>query len=129
MVSTDTQWLPALNYDQFIRKTFNVTQAWFTRSLTIMGRVLLMNMLVASLFVYKMSMLKDMQIALVKQIEDIIHMFMWKNKKAKIAIKYLKNTSDQGGLRLVDFVTRQRVLKIAWIFRVTDHPFFQSYMY
>ena len=45
------------NYDQLLKKTDNVLNAWYNRSLSLIGKVQVVNTLVASLYVYKMMVL------------------------------------------------------------------------
>ena len=103
------------NYAPTILKTQAVLNAWFHRNLSIVGKVLVVNSLVASLFVHKMLVLPSMPIDMVKSIEGKIVKFIWNNKKAKIKLRTLQNPKKLGGLNLVSLRLRDLALKCTWI--------------
>ena len=82
------------NYDRIIEKTKKVTSAWYNRNLTLMGRIQVINTLVASLFVYPMMVLPQIPDYIVKKMDCIVRNFLWKGKKAKIAYKILQNPNS-----------------------------------
>ena len=102
------------NYDNIQKKVFNTLNAWENRGLSLMGKVLVVNTLVASLFVYKMMVLPMMPDNIIKNIENEIRRFLWNGKSAKIAFQVLKNPYDQGGLKLVDLKAKDKALKATW---------------
>ena len=102
------------NYNGIIEKARKVLQAWHNRSLTLMGKVQVVNTLVASLFVYKMSVLPRIPQVVVKTMDNMIRDFLWAGKKAKIAYKILQNPKKEGGLNLVNLGLKDKSLKAAW---------------
>lgn len=108
------------NYVAIVEKASNVMKQWECRRTTLMGKVLLVNTLIASLFVYLMQVLPNMTQGLVKQLNDRISSFIWSGRKPKIAREVLICDKKQGGLRLVDIEARQRALKMQWVIRIKN---------
>ena len=69
------------NYEGVIRKIDNILKAWCNRGLSLLGKIQVMNTLIASLFVYKMMVLPCIPTRIVKGIEDKIIHFIWNGKK------------------------------------------------
>ena len=104
-----------INYMPLVAKTKNILKAWTMRRLSLIGKITVVNTLVASLFVYKMCVLPTIPSRIVKQIEDIISKFIWANKRPKISLRLLQNNKDAGGLNLIDLRKRDIALKVKWI--------------
>ena len=81
------------------------------------GKILIVNALMGSLFVYKMNCMLDLTHDTIKSIEGILRDFIWSGKRAKIALETLKKDRRDGGLRLVDLRAKQAAIKISWIFQ------------
>ena len=109
------------SYLNILVKAENILKLWHHRSLTLIGKVLIVNTLIASLFVYTMQVLEDPSDQFYIKFDKIIHNFLWKGKKAKISTGLLKNSIENGGLKLCDLKTKNQSLKLAWIFRNEDH--------
>ena len=102
------------NYKGICDKVKKVLNAWCNRGLSLMGKVLIINTLVASLFVYKMMVLPTIPQNTVKEIENIIRNYLWSGKKAKIALNILQNQKSDGGLNLVNLKLKDKALKATW---------------
>ena len=102
-------------YNATIVKMNNVMNLWQNRSLTVVGKILLINSLMFSLFVYKMTMLPPISQEQINKINTIIKNFLWGKRKSKIPTEVLCNGKNKGGLKLSDFQKRQQVLYISWI--------------
>ena len=90
------------NYDTVLNKVSAVLKIWSKRSLSLMGKVPIVNSLTASLFVYKMMVLPLLTPQIVQRYEGIITNFLWNGRRPKIALKMLQNAKRFGGLSLVD---------------------------
>ena len=112
-----------------INKAESILNTWKSFNLTLMGRVLVVNTLVESLFVYRLSVLPAMDTTLLTQIQDRIWKFVWKDCKARICFNALRLPKDQGGLRLTDLCTKHTALLIQWIFVMQKDPFLEKEMY
>ena len=106
--------LVAKSYEEIRKKGKAVLSAWYNRGLSLMGKVQVVNTLVASLFVYKMMVLPEIPKVVVQNVDNIIREFLWNGKKAKIAYKILQNPKPQGILNLVDLTRRDKALKASW---------------
>ena len=102
------------NYLPLISKVRSVLNAWHNRNLSLVGKVQVVNALVASLFVYKMMVLPIIPPRIVKTIDNQIREFIWNGKKSKIAYKVLQNPKQEGGLNLVNLQNKDKALKATW---------------
>ena len=102
------------NYQDIHEKIRNVLNAWYNRGLSLLGKVQVVNTLVASLFVYKMMVLPSMKPYMVKNINNIIREFIWNGKKSKISYSILQNSKKEGGLNLVNLEVKDKALKATW---------------
>ena len=89
------------NYKVLAPKIRSVLNTWKGRNLSLMGKVLIINTLIGSLFVYRMSVLPTMPEDLLKTCESYFSDFIWNGRKAKIALKTLQKSKLEGGLNLV----------------------------
>ena len=104
-------------YIEIIKKVQAVAKTWDHRNLTLIGRTLLINSLMGSLFVYKMQVLPDPSDRIIKDFENIIVKCIWNGKKPKVKTTTLYANKQKGGLRLVNLKHKFKALKIAWLFR------------
>ena len=104
------------NYKTIPDKIFNILTGWTTRGLSLEGKVNIVNTCIASLFVYKMSVLPTIPQATVNKVEKLIEDFLWgKDKRPKIPTKVLQRPVDKGGLKLMDLSVKDDAIKISWI--------------
>ena len=89
------------NFEEIINKMNSICKNWYNRQLTLIGRVLVANTLLSSLFVYKMLVLVDMSADQLKTAERILVDFIWKGKSPKIALKTLRCTQKQGRIEII----------------------------
>ena len=65
-----------------------------------MSKVIIINSLIGSLFVYKMNILPRLPKLEIPEIETQIRTFLWKGGTPKIALKQLQSEKSKGGLKL-----------------------------
>ena len=106
--------MTAKNYSVLIDKTKKLLGTWQNRNLSLIGKIQVVNTLVASLFVYKMMVLPRIPSDVVKKIDALVRDFIWNSRKSKIAYNILQNPKDQGGLNLVNLDKRDTALKATW---------------
>ena len=109
-----------LNYDGMLDKVQGILTLWTSRKLSLIGKVTVVNTLVGSLFVYKMSILPILPDTYVHKLNKIVSNFVWCNRKAKIALAKLQNIKIFGGLGLVNFQNKDISLKTNWIKEVLE---------
>ena len=107
-------------YKNTIAKMKQVCENWYLRSLSVSGKVVIINALMSSLFVYRMMVLPAMPKNIMKEVNNIVTEFLWKGRRSKISLSLLQNPKEFGGLKLVDFAKKHTALKIGWIMRVVD---------
>ena len=99
---------------------------WFNRNITLMGKILVVNTLVASLYVYKMSVFEMIPEQMVIKFYELVKNYLRQGKRAKINVKYLLDEKSKGGLRLVDLKSRHKALLCKWVFVSLENDFFRE---
>ena len=117
------------NYQDIIAKVKSTLYAWYNRGLSLMGKIQVVNTLVASLFVYRMMVLPKIPVNIIKVVENHIREFIWGGKKAKIALGILQNTKKEGGLNLVNLRNKDIALKATWPQIIHSEPEYASMVY
>ena len=102
------------NYDGIVAKVKQTLNSWYNRGLTLIGKIQVVNTLIASLFVYKMMVLPAIPKNIERNVNNMIRDFIWNGKKAKIAYNILQNPKKEGGLGLVNLKNRDMALKATW---------------
>ena len=118
IIENDTERMCKLNYMKILHKMREIIDCWSQRPSTMLGRILIVNTLMESLFVYKLSTLPDVPDDTIMLIEKMIDEFIWQGKKAKIARGTLQKSKNCGGKRLFDIRSKQATLKIQWVPRI-----------
>ena len=104
-----------LNYDKLLQKAKAVIQGWTHRNLSLGGKILVINTLVASLFVYRMQVLPKIPEKYVNQLEKMIEAYIWNGHRPKIPLSTLQNVPQEGGMKLVHLRTKDMALKSCWV--------------
>ena len=118
-----------INYQPLLIKAEGILHSWGNRSLSLLGKILIVNTLIASLFVYKMSVLPTIPQQYVKRFNEIIMKFIWNNKKPKIPLKILQANKVDGGLGLVNLAIKDASLRVAWIQFLETDPMVETCAY
>ena len=116
--SAITNMIGELNYLQLLNKVNGLALDWKTRSLTLNGRVLIVNTLLVSQFVYKFLNLSSPSIATLGAFTHLVKDLLWPNKRPTAAYDKLTLPYTRGGLQLVDLYLKDVSLKAAWIQRL-----------
>ena len=125
-IANDMRECTTNNFENVITKMQATMDKWMNRQLTIMGRILILNTLCESLFVYKLTVLSDINAAMIQKIDKISTNFLWKGKKARIAKETLKASKSNAGLRMFDISKKQTALKVQWFVKATKKSFYKS---
>ena len=106
-------------FDNLMNKVETIINKWQNRRLSLTGKILLINTLMASLFVYPMQVHTNPDDSRINKFERTVHAFLWGKTTAKAKIPYdvLKAMKNLGGLKLVDIRNKCDSLKVGWIFR------------
>ena len=117
------------NFSKISDKVEGTLKNWYLRKLTLTGKIQVINTLIASKFVYKMSVLQNFSPVQLNQANRIIRDFLWDQKPDKIPLHVLQLDYLQGGLRLVDLDSRQKALKTRWVFGLKSNTFLEEACY
>ena len=115
LVSHQEKQVTGLSYAPLIEKTRSILAMWIQQSLSLLGKVWVVNTLIASLFVYKMMVLPAIPEEVVIVVEKLIEAFIWNNHKPKIPLKTLQASKELGGLNLVNLRCKDAALKTSWV--------------
>ena len=102
------------NYENILNQVAGFTDSWTNRGLSIQGKIVMLNSLVSSLFVYKMNVLISIPKSLAEEIDDILRKFIWP-KMNHIALSTLKVPKDIRGLKLFDTSNKDKAIQIQWV--------------
>ena len=104
-----------INYRRVTDKVKAVLAGWKSRSISLIGKVMVINSLAASLYVYPMSVLPKIPEKFIKEAESTFEAFLWNGHKPKVSLEVLKLPKNGGGLGLVDLKLKDESLKVAWV--------------
>ena len=125
----DDNKLLEINYSKTIEKTKAILKQWQGRKLSLLGKVLVINALVGSLFVYKMTVLPPIPDKYVKMLNDELNLFLWNGNRPKIPLQILQLPKKCGGAGLVDFRRKDVSLKFSWIKNILSDSFVEHIAY
>ena len=114
VISDEVQYIKA-NYGPVLTQATNTLKTWSNKSISLIGKVCIVNTLIASLFVHKMMVLPNLTQEFLKQMEESIESFIWNGRKPKIPLKVLQMSKKSGGLKLVNLKRKEQALKLTWI--------------
>ena len=111
---TDWEIMEQENYWKVLNKIKSILQNWSNRSLSLMGKITVINTLVASLLVYKFMSLLSPSEKFFNEYKRTILQFLWEDKPPGIRYNKLIQNYDKGGLKLVDIKAKDAALKATW---------------
>ena len=80
-IGSDKQSILTSNYEDIVDRVRAIVNSWKERDLSLLGKIMVLNSLVSSLFVYKMNVLPSLPLDFYKRIYTIVQQFIWKDKK------------------------------------------------
>jgi len=132
----DDQKCNQLNWETKLQKLDQKLNAWKKRSLTLMGRILIVKSFGLSQLIYNAAVLAAPEYV-IKRATDIVYKFIWNGKKDKIKRLTLIGDYCEGGLRAPDVQSLFTSLKARWVYRIHNdtgsnwsvlpHRFFNQY--
>ncbi len=103
------------NFKPKIATLKNQLSIWKQRSLSLKGKITIINNLALAPLIYCASLTEPVM----KEVNNIIQNFIWDGKTSKISQKKtLIQSIDKGGLTLCQFSTKVESLKQSWIKRL-----------
>ena len=126
---TDLESCMNQNYDPLIEKSRRILNSWKNRHLSLFGKINVINTLVASLFVYRMTVLPSMDVVRTKTMDQIFNEFLWNGAKPKISLRILRFSKKNGGQKLVDLTAKSMSLKAGWVVSLLTDNKLQELVY
>ena len=118
-----------LNYQPVIKKMEGILKKWAKSNLSLLGKITVVNTLIASLFVYKLMVLPEMSEGLIKQTEQIVQTFVWNARRPKIPMHVLQLGKSSGGQKLMNLKAKERILKATWVSILVREPSLSRLVY
>jgi hypothetical protein len=117
-LKTSIEQLLESNFSPTLTKISNLLNTWSRRSLTLMGKVCVVKMLVIPKLVYHFTTLPNPPQSFIGSVEKAIKNFIWEGKRAKISLSKLCQDYSNGGLKLTSLQEFCESLKITWVKRI-----------
>lgn len=116
-VETSYWW----NFKDLLACIRGICNSWANRHLSLKGKITIANSLLVSILQYPCSFIYVLQ-RVYKEYQQIVSNFIWNGRKPKIAYNTLTQSTQLGGLNLIDLRTRTTVNLIQWSRRLILHP-------
>lgn len=120
-VCRDSLWLRLCNS---VNTSMNL---WRLRNLKIRGKVLVANALCLSKLVYALTVY-DLPSAVANKISTEVSRFIWKRERGSVAHRVLIGEYDQGGLKLIDLVSKRHALRLKILKKFIDTGFTAAFI-
>ena len=112
---TDKEIMENVNYGEVLNRMEAVLKVWKGRKLSLIGKIEIVNSLVASKLAYLFTMLPTPSNFFFKFIKGMFRDFLWDEKIPRVKFEKLIQKIERGGLKLVDIESKERALKSKWI--------------
>ena len=110
-VSSNQEEAISINYEKICDSAEKVLESWRRRTLSLHGKINVINTLIGSLFVYCMTVLPPITEKYINRMERMMVKFLWNGHRPKISMETLQNDKNSGGLRLVNLRKKDEPLK------------------
>ena len=114
-VSNDIQEAVNSNYDSLCTRAEKKLNSWKRRTLSLLGKISIINTLVASMFVYTMTVLPPIPDKYITRLERMFTTFLWNGHRAKIPMETLMADKKHCGGQLINLKIKDMALKAAWV--------------
>lgn len=109
------------NFKPLLQKARMICSSWTNRSLSLKGKVTIVNSLITSLFQYACSYIFTPP-EVYKEFKKIVTLFLWADRRPKVAYNTLLLPVAEGGLGLIDLQIRTQAALIQGIRRLLHEP-------
>ena len=135
-LSPDIKETAIVNYKAVLEKIKKTIELWSSQKLTLYGKISIINTVLLSKLIYRISCLPSPNEEIIKLTEDLFLEFLWGTKKRHgIAKSTITNNRFNFGLKFPCLNTKDKSLKIAWVKRILENevtcisPFLDEYIY
>ena len=108
-----------LNFKKRLKNLQNLLNSWKCRYLSLKGKITVINTLALPPLIYLASVIYVPPIV-ITEVKKVLLDFIWNGGTPKIAYNTLIQDIEDGGLKLVDFESKVKSLKLGWIKRLCD---------
>ena len=98
----------------------NLLSSWKCRYLSVKGKVTVINSLAISPLLYLASVI-HVPCRVIQEVKHIVTDFIWNGKPPKIAYNVMIQNIENGGIKLIDFESKVKSLKIGFIKRLLQN--------
>ena len=106
-----------MNFYDALKKIKAVLSNWTNRSLSIPGKIVIVNSLVSSLLVYKFLALPSPDPAFFSEYKHLITQFIWNSKIPRIRYSKKIQRYENAGLKLTNLEAKDQALKASWVIK------------
>ena len=122
ILSPDTNEMVSANYSKVLGNINKTIELWSSQKLTLYGKISIINALLLSKLIYRLSCLPSPSQDIIKSIEDKLLEFLWgPRKRHAISKRMVSNSRLNFGLKFPCIRTKDESLKIAWVKRILDN--------
>ena len=128
-ITYDVQQLVEKNFKQRLKKIKNTINLWKSRGLSIHGKVNIIKTLLLPKMIYASSVICTPSYV-IKEFNNLVFHFLW-NGKDKVIRYSTYAPYDQGGLKMLDYDSMIKALRLSWLKRIVDPDysgFWKSYL-
>lgn len=109
------------NFSPALAKMENVCRDWTKHTLSLKGKIVLINTLILPIIYFQCTMLA-VSARVFTEVNRIISSFLWSGKRPKISKQCLELPTVQGGLGLHNFRNRIASAKMTWVKKASKPP-------
>ena len=113
-IHPDSQKLFQYNYFDTLKKCRVILKQWSTRKISWLGKITVINSLIASMFAYKLRTLPSPPKSFYGEFKHMITEFLWDGKVSKVRYDNIIQDYGDGGLKLIDLESKELALKARW---------------
>ena len=117
------------NYEELINKAQSILTSWENRSLSLYGKLSVINTLVSSLFVYQLTSLPSMLPRHITQLNTMMEKYIWNGHRPKIRLDVLQSLKEDGGAGLTHFEDKDASIKATWIKSLVEEAYNAKFVY
>ena len=128
-ITYDVQILVEKNFKQRLKEIRNTINLWKSRGLSIHGKVNIIKAILLPKLIYPSSVISTPS-EVIKEFNNLVFHFLW-NGKDKVIRSSTYAPYEQGGLKMIDYETMIKALRLSWLMRITDEDssgFSKSYL-
>ena len=124
-ITYDVQILVEKNFKQRLKKIRNTINLWKSRGLSIHGKVNIIKTLLFSTMIYPTgcSSVLCTPFKVIKEFNSLVFRFLWNGNDKAIRLSTYA-PYDQGGLKMLEYESMVKALRLSWLKRIVDPDYF-----